>query len=93
VAAAERLHLQSCLHSSVWNVIAPAFHEFEILQDSLYRVASEWLQKECRIRRISYVGIKVFGKFAPSLALLAFALLNRGFRIYDSESEPKIVVH
>jgi hypothetical protein len=33
---------------------------------------------------------KSFSQFAPLLALLAFALLNRGFRIYDSESDPKI---
>ncbi len=44
------------------------------------------------ISRITYVGIKVVGQFAPLLVLLAFALLNCGFRIYDSdsESEPKI---
>jgi hypothetical protein len=47
VAADERLHLQGFLYSSVWNVIAPAFHEYEISQDWLYCVASEWLQNEC----------------------------------------------
>jgi hypothetical protein len=46
VAVAERFYSQGSQYSSVWNVIAPAFHEFEISQDLLYRVASEWLQKE-----------------------------------------------
>ena len=35
VTADERLNSQGSLYSSVWNVIAPAFHEFEISQDSL----------------------------------------------------------
>ena len=43
-----------------------------------------------RFRPQDWVGRnKSFSQFAPLLALLAFALLNRGFRIYDSESEPK----
>ena len=42
------------------------------------------------IRRVRYVGIKDVSQFAPLLALLALALLNRGKQIYDSESEPKI---
>ena len=46
-AADEILHSRGFLYSSVWNVIAPAFHKFEISQDSLYRVASVWLQNEC----------------------------------------------
>jgi hypothetical protein len=40
------------------------------------------------ISRISCVGIKVVNQFAPLLELLAFVLLNHGFRIYDSESDP-----
>ena len=46
--------------------------------------------EEVFIRRISYVGIKVIDQFARLHALLAFALLNRGFRIYDSESDPQV---
>jgi hypothetical protein len=46
-AADEILHSQGFLYSSVWNVIASAFHKFEISQDLLYRVASVWLQNEC----------------------------------------------
>ncbi len=42
------------------------------------------------IRRVRYVGIKDVSQFAPLLALLALASLNRGKQIYDSESEPKI---
>ena len=45
-AADEILHSQGFLYSSVWNVIAPAFHKFEFSQDSLYHVASVWLQNE-----------------------------------------------
>ena len=44
--ANEILHSQGFLYSFVWNVIAPAFHKFEILQDSLYHVVSVWLQNE-----------------------------------------------
>ena len=40
------------------------------------------------IRRIRYLGRKILDQCARLLALLAFALLNRGFRIYDS-GEPK----
>ena len=45
-AANEILYTQGFLYSSVWNVIAPAFHKFDISQDSLYHVASVWLQNE-----------------------------------------------
>jgi hypothetical protein len=89
VSSDARLHAQGFPYSSVWNVIAPAFHEFELSQDSLYRVASEWLQNECSSAGLGSRN-KSLSQFAPLLALLAFALLNRGFRIYDSESEPKI---
>jgi hypothetical protein len=41
----------------------------------------------CRIR---YIGIKVVGQFAPLLVSIAFALLNCGFPIHDSESDPNI---
>jgi hypothetical protein len=42
------------------------------------------------IRRISYVRRKIADQCARLLELLAFALLNRGFGIYDSESDPQI---
>jgi hypothetical protein len=46
-AADEILHSQGFLYSSIWNIIAQAFHKFEISQDLLYRVVSIWLQNEC----------------------------------------------
>jgi hypothetical protein len=78
VAAAERLHSQGSLHSSVWNVIAATFHECEIQRELLYRVASEWFLKKFhpqdQVRRI-----KDICQFAPLLALLAFASLNQSY--------------
>jgi hypothetical protein len=41
------------------------------------------------ICRIIYIGRKVVSQFARLLALLEFALLNLGFQIYDSGSDPK----
>ena len=79
-AADEILHSRGFLYSSVWNVIAPAFHKFEISQDSLCRGAST---NGC-CRRISCMGIihlqdqlhghNVVGQFAR---LLTFAIFNR----------------